>query len=542
MRGLNQSLLEVLQAETAKDPFSDLETVLDVALKNYSRHIKTIKAAQVATIATSNPTPVAAPSPPAGGFLFGGKSLPTSGTSTPALNPEAPAFIQVKSPSVFPAFIPPGSGAKTTPEDKSPADDGESTDKSKDTQPTAAALPSSFDSIAKSAAITDTQMEGSSFGKESTKEALESTSTVKVSPFKPSVFGSGVFGAPSAFGGPPALSFGAFATDNDKGGEKESPKFGAPKSTFSTNAFGSAISTSFGDLPTSVTSVGFSFGSSIVGAKKDDTSSTAQAERAPTGPATTGPAVSAFGGATSGSNAKPVFGISAFGAPAKSVFGSSSGTSLFGGGGAFGPSSAAKLGEGSTTPTSPFGTASGFGGFGGGPSVFGAQSTPAPAAPEASGELQETEAEFPPATFEFASTDIEGAGEEDETPVYTVRGKLLKLVEGKWNPLGLGYFKIKKHKETGKHRVLFRTEGNGHVVAVRISPFPSSGACADAQILSQNFNIFAGMALTKQAKLLRFPGMEGSQLVPFGLQLKLSVMVDETYDAMSKASSEVNPT
>jgi hypothetical protein len=50
------------------------------------------------------------------------------------------------------------------------------------------------------------------------------------------------------------------------------------------------------------------------------------------------------------------------------------------------------------------------------------------------------------------------------------------------------------------------------------------------------------MKLAKQAKLLRFPGMEGSQLVPFGLQLKLPSMVDEAYDALSKASSGVEST
>lgn len=55
---------------------------------------------------------------------------------------------------------------------------------------------------------------------------------------------------------------------------------------------------------------------------------------------------------------------------------------------------------------------------------------------------------------------------------------------------------------------------------------------------SQNYNIFPGMQLTKQAKLLRFPGMEDSKLVPFGLQLKLPQYVDEAHDALLKASEE----
>jgi nucleoporin NUP2 len=551
MRGLNNSLLEVLQAEITKNPFSDLENVLTTALKNYSRHIKSIKATQDTT---ANPKPIAAPSPPAGGFLFGGKSLPTSGTSTPVLNPAAPTFMPLKPPSAFPTFIAPGSSTKTTPESKSdPADDNGSVDKSKDTRG-AAAPPSLFGSAVKPAASTDTPMEGSTMGepKESTEKTLESTSTSKVSPFKPSVFGGSAFGtSTSAFKGAPVFgTFGASTTQNDKVGEKESPKSEVPKSAFgTTGAFGSAAApATFGgfgasSLPPSGSignPVGFSFGSSLGAAKKDDTTSTTQANGADTG---SSPGTSPFGGASSslGSNTKPSFGSSAFGAPAKSVFGSSAGTSLFGSGGAFGSTGATKTGEGPPTPTSSFGSTSSFGAFGAGPSVFNLQATPAPLAAEASGESQETESETPITAFEFASTDIEGAGEEDETSVYTVRGKLLKLVDGKWTPLGLGHFKIKKHKQSGKQRVLFRTEGNGHVVAVRISQSLLSLG-SNLQNLSQNFNIFADMKLTKQAKLLRFPGMEGSHLVPFGLQLKLPSIVDEAYDALSKASSEVKST
>lgn len=480
MRGLNHSLLEALQAEIAKDPFFDLENVLTTALKNYSRHIKAVKAAQDANNSTASSTPIVAPSPPSGGFLFGGKSLPTSGTSTPALIPKAAAFIPLKSSSAFPAFIAPGSGAGAPSEGGTdPADDGKRVDKNKDTQSILAAPPPLFSPSAQPA-TTNAPTE-SPFGipKESTEKAPESTTTTKVSPFKPAVFGGSAFGAATnAFKGAPAFgSFGASTTQNEKGGDKEPPKPEAPKSVFgTTSAFGSAATTptfgSFGasSLPSSGSignPVGFSFGSSLGTAKKDDTSSSAQAEATPV-PAATGPEIPAFGGATSSidNKNKSVFGSSAFGASSKSVFGTNTGTSLFGSGGAFGSTSATKIGEGPATPTSPFGSASSFVGFGGGPSVFNPHPTSAPPAAEVSGGPQETESETPPTAFEFTSTDIEGAGEEDETSVYAARGKLLKLVDGKWAPLGLGHFKIKKHKETGKQRVLFRTEGNGHVVAV----------------------------------------------------------------------------
>lgn len=486
MRGLNHSLLEVLQAEIAKDPFSDLENTLTTALKNYSRHVKAIKAAQDETNTPAHPKPIIAPSPPVDGFLFGGKSLPTSGTSTPVLNTGAPVFTPLKPSSTFPAFIPPGSGTHTTPEIKSELANDAKSGGSKDTQAAAVSSPL-FSSIAKPAATADTPMEGSTMGepKGSAEKAPESTSTTKVSPFKPSVFGSAFGTTTSPFKGASAFgSFGASTTRDDKVGDKESPKSEAPKSAFgTTSAFGSAAAgPTFGgfgasSLPPSGSignPVGFSFGSSLGAAKKDDTLSNG----ADTVSAMTNPGISTFAGAASslGSNPKPAFGSSSFGAPAKSAFGSSAGTSLFGSSGGFG--SATKTGEGPSTPTSPFGSTSSFGAFGGGPSLFNSQATAAPSATAVSGESQETESETPITAFEFASTDIEGAGEEDETSVYTVRGKLLKLVDGKWAPLGLGHFKIKKHKDTGKKRVLFRTEGNGHVVAVRIPPSSMSwGAC-----------------------------------------------------------------
>ena len=62
----------------------------------------------------------------------------------------------------------------------------------------------------------------------------------------------------------------------------------------------------------------------------------------------------------------------------------------------------------------------------------------------------------------------EGEGEEDEDVTHDARAKFWKFdQEGKsWKDLGIGFVKLKKHKETGKHRMLVRNEANGKVVVV----------------------------------------------------------------------------
>ena len=61
--------------------------------------------------------------------------------------------------------------------------------------------------------------------------------------------------------------------------------------------------------------------------------------------------------------------------------------------------------------------------------------------------------------------ETSGQGEEGESTLFECRAKLHKLSEGKYNPIGLGIFKIKSGE---KKRLLMRQEGNGNVVLVRI--------------------------------------------------------------------------
>jgi nucleoporin NUP2 len=68
--------------------------------------------------------------------------------------------------------------------------------------------------------------------------------------------------------------------------------------------------------------------------------------------------------------------------------------------------------------------------------------------------------------------DEEGAGEEEEETVYTVRAKVYKLIKSsessKWADLGVGMLRLKRHNESGARRVLLRNSGTGKITLVRI--------------------------------------------------------------------------
>ncbi|PWN51880.1 hypothetical protein IE53DRAFT_31819 [Violaceomyces palustris] len=85
-----------------------------------------------------------------------------------------------------------------------------------------------------------------------------------------------------------------------------------------------------------------------------------------------------------------------------------------------------------------------------------------------------------------------GEGEEDEEVLHEVRAKLWKFdgEQKTWKDLGIGMVKIKKHSETGKKRLLVRSEGNGKVVV--------------------NFYLFKGLAPALEKTTVAFLGFEGS--------------------------------
>ncbi|KAF9051074.1 PH domain-like protein [Hymenopellis radicata] len=64
--------------------------------------------------------------------------------------------------------------------------------------------------------------------------------------------------------------------------------------------------------------------------------------------------------------------------------------------------------------------------------------------------------------------DVEGEGEEDEETTYSVKLKAFKMTkdnEGKssWAELGVGFLRLKKHKETSARRMLLRNSSSGKI-------------------------------------------------------------------------------
>ncbi|KAF8322082.1 hypothetical protein DL93DRAFT_2071841 [Clavulina sp. PMI_390] len=573
MRGLNNSLVEAFKALVEKDPFTNLEKDLGTALENYTRHFRDIqntrdsaKSSLKSTLAPSNPAPMSAPAPPSsGGFNFGGKPPSSSFTSTsPAssLNPSAPSFTPFTGGTASSLFSSPPSQPKPSAASTTVDPKAASTDAIKSSSP-ATAEPTKMEKPAASKIPVfgggASNSSGSAFGSgvtfpaPSTKAPETKADAAPKSAFGGSAFGSSAFGSSSPFGNASASKTGDLSSSDTK------PASDTAKSLFSGTTFGGSSGSLFGsasdgkNTSTKVEdaapkSVFGGFGASSGGAfggfgapKKPSEASSAESTTDPA--ATPGPVFgtsavstsssvptgSAFGstsalfGATApaaptsgktvfntsnSSTASPFGSSSAFGSTGKSVFGS----------GAFGSGSAEASGAQPPkppllTPSSSFGSTSSFGGGG-----FGAKVAPPAASESGPTTPQPEESETPSEAFQFQSTDVEGEGEEDETNAHSASGKLLKFADGKWVTLGRGVWKIKKHKETGKQRVLFRTEGNGHVIA--------------------NFNIFSSMTSQAKEKLLQFPGFIDGKLTNFGLMMKSPNDIKAAHEALLKAIGE----
>lgn len=263
------------------------------------------------------------------------------------------------------------------------------------------------------------------------EEAAKETES-KPETSKPITFGG--FGAPKG-----AFGFGGSKLADTAAATNTAPTSASAFAGFGSTTFGSKPAGGAEGLSAAPSTSPFSFGP-----PKSDAPAAADARpppltfgfAAPTTPAGDKPPAFSFGTGNSAFGAgtgKP----SAFGAP-----------STFGGFGAAG--------------TSPFGKAAGVGfGFGG---VTKPQE-PAEAEAEATTETGPS--------GEDNSQDVEGAGEEDEENVFSVKGKLYRFDDGAWAGAGVGFFKLKKHKETGKKRVLFRNNSNHKLVVVRLYLFSS---------------------------------------------------------------------
>lgn len=316
------------------------------------------------------------------------------------------------------------------------------------------------------------------------------------------------------------ITFGGFGPSKGAFGGSKLADTAAPTNTAPTSAsaFAGFGSTTFGSKPAggaegssaAPSTSPFSFGPS-----KTDAPAAADARPPPltfgfsasSAPAGDKPPAFSFGTGNSAFGAgagKP----SAFGAP-----------STFGGFGTFGTTTGA---------ASPFGKAAGVGfGFGG------------PSKPQEPTEAKaETEATTEAgAAVEDNSQDVEGLGEEDEENVFSVKGKLYRFDDGAWAGAGVGFFKLKKHKETGKKRVLFRNNSNHKLVVVRLyifSPLLHLLTLLD----DQNSNLFNEMEATFDGKVMAFNvQVEGGDVKPLRLRMKTQ---DEADDIAGKLNDAVD--
>lgn len=112
-----------------------------------------------------------------------------------------------------------------------------------------------------------------------------------------------------------------------------------------------------------------------------------------------------------------------------------------------------------------------------------------------------------------------GEGEEDENSLHEVRCKIWNLSDGKWNDLGIGALKIKKHKTTSKQRVLVRNEGNGKVTV--------------------NFNIMSTFKPTQDKNVVTFLGFDQTgKPTNYRCKIKTEGDAKDLKEALEKSAKE----
>ncbi|KAG8979637.1 hypothetical protein FRB94_010765 [Tulasnella sp. JGI-2019a] len=106
------------------------------------------------------------------------------------------------------------------------------------------------------------------------------------------------------------------------------------------------------------------------------------------------------------------------------------------------------------------------------------------------------------ATASADEGDQIGEGEENEDTLAKARSKLYRFKDGAWADMGTGYFKLKQHKETGTKRVLMRNNSTGKVML--------------------NFRVHSAMEplIGIKPTIVKFTGHEDGQPVSFQARFK----------------------
>ncbi|KAL4073912.1 hypothetical protein J3A83DRAFT_4357823 [Scleroderma citrinum] len=116
-----------------------------------------------------------------------------------------------------------------------------------------------------------------------------------------------------------------------------------------------------------------------------------------------------------------------------------------------------------------------------------------------------------PKLLSTSSHDEEGEGEEDEETMYAVRCKLFKLTKTddnqEWKDLGIGMFRLKKHKETNVRRVLMRNGNTGKILI--------------------NFRLYAGLRLSLAKTSLSFVGHDNGAPASYRIRVKTDEQASE---------------
>ncbi|KAF9227356.1 hypothetical protein BS17DRAFT_461361 [Gyrodon lividus] len=144
--------------------------------------------------------------------------------------------------------------------------------------------------------------------------------------------------------------------------------------------------------------------------------------------------------------------------------------------------------------------------------------------PQPETEGNENGSEVEPAKLLPTSThDEEGEGEEDEETTHVVKCKVYRLFKtddkNEWKDLGVGMFRLKKHKETNIRRVLMRNSNTGRILI--------------------NFRVYATFKPTLAKTLISFVGYENNILTSFRIRVKTEEQASELKQALDREIAAV---
>ncbi|KIJ18712.1 hypothetical protein PAXINDRAFT_8954 [Paxillus involutus ATCC 200175] len=532
LRGLNASFLLAISTAVEKDPFFDVASLVD-SYRNLRTTIQSEFDCSSQPSQSPNPPPSNSSSP------FGEKPLASE-------KPAAPQFSMPKPPSApfagftgsgegssqtrsagesgtktggfsFPAFTPPSSSVPT------PLSFGFAP---KSSEPSVASLSASTPEPPKSTfAIGISQPDDSSVPKTTSgfSFATSPATTTK------SIFGSTSRETESSSATTPAPSsqpasttsvFGSSGVPNFFASSKTTSAFGTSDSTYKpTSVFGTSV---FGS-----NSVGESSKPSPFFISTPDDKDTSKSSTSVFGSTTT--TSSTPSGSIFGSSDKPVaFGSASPPKPSAFGFGKPGGSIGnpvgFGFGGPSTNAGDSTSASGSSAPSTGFS----FGAppakpaesiFSPPPTEKSAESTPQPDAEgnENGGEVESAKL-LPTSTH-----DEEGEGEEDEETIHVVKCKVYRLFKtgdkNEWKDLGVGMFRLKKHKETNIRRILMRNSNTGRILI--------------------NFRVYTTFKPTLAKTLISFVGYENNTLTSFRIRVKTEEQASELKHALEREAAAV---